>query len=166
MKITGRTTQISDARHRATMDRRALLTLVLGGAAGLLSPSARAADAPVKVTLYKDPQCGCCENYANYLHNNGFAVTVIGTHDLPLMNEHLGVPAELQGCHLAKMNGYVVEGHVPVDVVKRLLAEKPAIKGITLPGMPAGAPGMFGTKTAPFKIYALGDTPAKIYATE
>lgn len=139
--------------------------LLLALSAVLAQPTGGKA-AEREATLYKDPQCGCCENYANYLHNNGFAVTVIGTHDLPLMNEHLGVPAELQGCHLAKMNGYVVEGHVPVDVVKRLLAEKPAIKGITLPGMPAGAPGMFGTKTAPFKIYALGDTPAKIYATE
>ena len=151
------------------MNRRTALKLGMGLTATAITIAAVpawAAPSPVQVTLYRDPQCQCCGNYADYLRKNGFAVTVIGTHDLPLMNDQLGVPANLQGCHLAKVNDYVVEGHVPVDVVKRLLAEKPAIKGITLPGMPAGAPGMYGTKTGPFTIYALGSTPPKVYATE
>lgn len=151
------------------INRRTALKLGMGLTATAITIAAApawAAPSPVQVTLYKDPECSCCANYADYLRKSGFAVTVIGTHDLPLMNDQLGVPAEFQGCHLAKVNGYVVEGHVPVDVVKRLLAEKPKIKGITLPGMPAGAPGMYGTKTGPFTIYALGSTPLKVYATE
>lgn len=152
-----------------SMNRRTALGLGVSLAATAIATAATptwAAPAPIRLTLYKDPQCGCCENYAKYLGQNGFAVTVVGTHDLPLMNQKLGVPDTLQGCHLAKVEGYVVEGHVPVDVVKRLLAERPVIKGITLPGMPAGAPGMYGTKTGPFTIYALGSTPPKVYATE
>ena len=151
------------------VNRRTALKLGMGLTATAIATAATptwAATGPVQVTIYKDPQCSFCENYADYLRKNGFAVTVIGTHDLPLMNDQLGVPANIQGCHLAKVNGYVVEGHVPVDVVKRLLAEKPAIKGITVPGMPAGAPGMFGTKTGPFTIYVLGSVPPKVYATE
>lgn len=150
---------------RTTMNRRDALKLGFGLAATAAAP-AWAAPGPIPVMLYKDPQCSCCANYADYLRKNGFAVTVVGTHDLPLMNRQLGLADTLQGCHLAKVEGYVVEGHVPVDVVKRLLAEKPAIKGITLPGMPAGAPGMYGTKTGPFQIYAFGAGPATVYATE
>ncbi|HEV2160732.1 MAG TPA: DUF411 domain-containing protein [Stellaceae bacterium] len=151
------------------MNRRTALKLGMSFTATAIATAAVpawAALGPVEVTLYKDPECSCCQNYADYLRKNGFAVTVIGTHDLPLMNDQLGVPVNLQGCHLAKVEGYVVEGHVPVDVVKRLLAEKPKIKGITLPGMPAGAPGMYGKKTGPFTIYAFGSTPPKVYATE
>lgn len=166
MKIPKITTMLRHAYpERHVMNRRTVLTFAVGAVAAATKP-AWAAESPILVTLYKDPQCGCCENYADYLRHNGFEVTVVGTHDLPLMNEQLGVPDALQGCHLAKVEGYVVEGHVPVDVLKRLLAEKPAIKGITLPGMPEGSPGMIGRKIAPFKIYVLGDTPAKIYATE
>src|SRR5487761_217039 len=166
MKISEATPTLSRTQTGLSVNRRAVLTFFIGGVTAIISPSARAADSPLQVTLYKDPQCDCCENYANYLRKNGFAVPVVGTHDLPLMNEHLGVPEALQGCHLAKVNGYVIEGHVPVGVVKRLLAEKPAIKGITLPGMPAGSPGMFGAKTRPFTIYAFGAGPATVYAKE
>jgi len=150
---------------RFAMNRRRMVTLLVGGVAAIVAPAARAADDSRKVTLYKDPQCGCCENYADYLREHGFEVTVVGTHDLPLMNEKLGVPDALQGCHLAKVGGYVVEGHVPFEVVNRLLAEKPPIIGITLPGMPLGSPGMNGKKLAPFKIYEIGKGASKVYAT-
>jgi hypothetical protein len=78
------------------------------------------------------------------------------------------VPPELQSCHTAIIEGYVVEGHVPIDVVERLLAERPAIRGISLPGMPAGSPGMGGQKVDPFTIYQItdGDGPPKVYVLE
>jgi hypothetical protein len=117
-------------------------------------------------TLYKNPQCSCCETYADYLRENGFEVTVVPTHDLPLIKRQYGVPAPLEGCHTTLVDGYVVEGHVPVATILRLLAEKPTIKGISLPGMPAGSPGMFGDKTEPFTIYEIADGPAKVYAVE
>ena len=117
-------------------------------------------------TLYKDPQCGCCETYADYLRENGFEVTVKPTHDLPLLHRQYGVPEPLVGCHTTLVDGYVVEGHVPIGAVLRMLAERPAIKGISLPGMPAGSPGMVGEKTGPFTIYEIGEGEPKVYAVE
>jgi hypothetical protein len=135
-----------------------ILTAALGGAAQ--------AEEPRAATLYKNPACACCEGYADYLRDNGFEVTVQATHDLPLLHRQHGVPDPLVGCHTTLVEGYVVEGHVPVGALLRLLTEKPAIKGISLPGMPAGSPGMFGEKTEPFTIYEIGEGPAKVYAVE
>ena len=122
--------------------------LMTGGAA------AYAQEAP-KATLYKNPQCTCCEGYADYLRGNGFDVTVKPTNDLAMISQNAGVPERLEGCHTMFIDGYVIDGHVPVDIVRRLLKERPSIAGITLPGMPPGSPGMVGTKTAPFVVYAL-----------
>lgn len=135
-----------------------VLTAALGGAAQ--------AEDPRTATLYKNPACTCCETYADYLRENGFEVAVEATHDLPLIKRLHGVSAPLEGCHTTLVDGYVVEGHVPARTLLRLLTEKPAIKGISLPGMPAGSPGMFGEKTEPFTIYEIGDGPAKVYAVE
>ena len=131
-----------------------------------LSSGPAGAEQPYSATLYKNPQCGCCETYADYLRENGFEVTVKPTHDLPLMKRQYGVPGELEGCHTTLVDGYVVEGHVPVNTLLRMLAEKPDIKGISLPGMPAGSPGMFGEKSGPFTIYEIGDGPSKVYGVE
>ena len=135
-----------------------VLMVALGGAAQ--------AEEPRTATLYKNPACACCDNYADYLRENGFAVAAEATHDLPLIKQQHGVPAPLEGCHTTLVDGYVVEGHVPVKTLIRLLTEKPAIKGISLPGMPAGSPGMFGEKAEPFTIYEIADGPAKVYAVE
>jgi hypothetical protein len=119
--------------------------------AGLLPSVAE----PIRATLYKNPQCTCCEGYSAYLRQNGFAVEVKPTNDLTEISRNAGVPEDLQGCHTMFVGGYVVDGHVPVDVVKKLLSERPAIAGITLPGMPLGSPGMNGQKTGTFTIYAV-----------
>ena len=112
-----------------------------------------------EVTLYKNPQCGCCESYADYLRDNGFTVTVKPTHELVTMSH-------FQGCHLAFIDNYVISGHVPIATVNRLISERPDIKGVTLPGMPMGSPGMSGTKTEPFTIYTVGDGQPSVYAVE
>jgi len=143
--------------------RNLLALMVLMVALG--SGSAKAEE-PRAATLYKNPACTCCETYADYLRENGFEVTVKPTHDLPLMKRQYGVPGELEGCHTTLIDGYVVEGHVPVSTVIRLLTEKPDIKGISLPGMPPGSPGMFGEKAGPFTIYEIGDGPTKVYGVE
>lgn len=117
-------------------------------------------------TLYKNPQCGCCEDYANYLRQNGFDVKVVATHDLPLIKKEQGVPERFEGCHTTLIDGYVVEGHVPVKSLNRLLTERPAIKGISLPGMPMGSPGMTGPKTVPLTIYAISNGTPRVYAVE
>jgi len=155
------------------VNRRVMLGVVLGfatgatalsGAAGVLWPRAQAADAARKVTLYKDPQCGCCEGYADYLRANGFEVSIVPTHDLPILDEKYGIAEDLSPCHISIIGGYVVGGHVPIAVVNRLLAEKPPITGITLPGMPQGSPGMGGRKMEPFTVYEIAKGSRKIYA--
>ena len=116
----------------------------------------RALAASVAVTLYKNPECGCCEGYADYLRAQGFTVTVKASNDLAEISRKAGVPPDLQGFHTAFIGDYVVDDHVPVEAINKLLADRPAIKGIALPGMPMGSPGMGGEKLGPFTIYAIG----------
>ena len=134
----------------------------------VLAFSAPALAKPIHAVLYKNPPCSCGESYADYLRAHGFDVEVKPTNDLAQISLRAGVPASLEGCHTMFVEGYVIDGHVPVDIVNKLLSEKPAIAGITLPGMPSGSPGMYGTKTEPFTIYAVtkdGKEPT-VYATE
>jgi hypothetical protein len=131
----------------------------------LWTPTA-AGESSGQATLFKNPHCGCCEGYADYLWDNGFEVTVKPTHDLPLLHRQHGVPESLVGCHTTLVDGYVVEGHVPIGPLLRMLTERPAIKGISLPGMPAGSPGMFGEKTEPFTIYEISEGEPTVYAVE
>jgi hypothetical protein len=152
------------------MTRRQLFML-LASTAGSMSPlvtsqMARAA-APIQATLYKNPQCSCCEGYAQYLEKNGFKVDVKPTNDLAEISRNAGVPEDLEGCHTMFVGAYVVDGHVPVEVIRKLLAEKPGIAGITLPGMPSGSPGMTGPKTEAWTIYAVtkDGKPPKVFAT-
>src|SRR5260370_8972329 len=134
------------------MERR---TFCLCGALALVISPLRAIAAPIHATLYKNPQCSCCEGYAAYLRQNGFVVDVKPTNDLAEINQKAGVPEKLQGFHTTLMDGYVVDGHVPVNVIRKLLSERPAIAGITLPGMPEASPRMTGSKRGPFTIYTL-----------
>jgi hypothetical protein len=128
--------------------------LLIAASAVVLTRSAHAA--PVPVALYKSPECGCCDGYADYLRQHGFAVTVTATPELSDISRKAGIPSELQGCHTAFVGGYVVDGHVPVEAINKMLAERASIKGITLPGMPEGSPGMVGTKTGLFTVYQIG----------
>ena len=125
---------------------------------------ARAAGA-IPVTLYKNPSCSCCEGYAQYLEQNGFRVDVRPTNDLAEISRRAGIPSDLEGCHTSFIGDYVVDGHVPVETIRKLLDGKPAIIGITLPGMPAGSPGMFGEKAEKFTIYAIDrdGTPPRVF---
>ena len=146
------------------MNRR---TFCICGALTVLASPLRAIAASNHATLYKNPQCSCCEGYARYLRRHGFQVDVTPTNDLAEISQKAGVPEEYQGCHTMFIEGYVVDGHVPVEIIQKLLSERPAIAGVTLPGMPEGSPGMVGTKTAPFVIYAVtkdGKEPT-VYAT-
>ncbi len=144
---------------------RKLLTLIAFSFGLIAAPSKADAPAP-GVALYKIPQCACCEDYADYLRQNGFTVTVKTTYQLPAMSRAAGVPDAFHGCHLSFIDGYAVSGHVPVTTINRLLSERPDIKGITLPGMPLGSPGMNGVKTDPFEIYAVGEGEPTLYAVE
>lgn len=118
------------------------------------------------MTLYKNPQCGCCEGYAEYMRGQGYTVKVVPTHDLSAKNRQAGIPETFEGCHLSMIDGYAISGHVPVTSVNRLLSERPAIKGITLPSMPMGSPGMNGVKREPFTIYTVGENRPSVFAIE
>src|SRR5262245_3486640 len=106
--------------------------------------SARAEQEPLQGTLYKSPDCTCCEGHAQYLKRNGIRVSMIEAPDLSTVKKEHGVPVELEGCHTILLDGYVIEGHVSINSIRKLLHERPAIKGISLPGMPSGTPGMGG----------------------
>ena len=148
------------------MKCRLISSLVLSLIVVIISTASQAM-AVEKVTLHKNPQCGCCEIYAQYLRDNGFDVTVVPTNELSALSENYGIPAELEGCHLSLVNGRVIGGHVPVDIVKRFLSEKPENTMISIPGMPAGGPGMMpGVKSGPYTVYAISNGQSVVYASE
>jgi hypothetical protein len=94
------------------------------------------------VVVWKDPNCGCCEGWVRHMRAAGFSVRVTNAADMAAVKNARGVPDELQSCHTAVVDGYVIEGHVPAADIVRLLDERPAAKGLAAPGMPASAPGM------------------------
>lgn len=106
-------------------------------------------------TIYKSPSCGCCGQYAAYLERAGYGVAVEGVEDMSGIKAQYDVPYELESCHTMDIGGYVVEGHIPEEAVRKLLAERPDIKGIGMAGMPSGSPGMPGPKTSDFVIYEI-----------
>lgn len=115
--------------------------------------------------MYASPTCGCCAEYASYLQSNGHDVEVEHVDDLPAIKSRYGIPAEAESCHTTLLEGYVVEGHVPVEAIDKLLAERPQIDAIALPEMPAGSPGMPGPKTSPFEILAITGGTTSPYVT-
>ncbi len=117
------------------------------------------------MVIYKTATCGCCEVYSSYLKGEGILVDVRNVDNLNDIKDDFGIPLQLRSCHTSEVGGYVVEGHVPLEVINKLLTEKPQIQGIALPGMPSGSPGMPGPKVAPFVIYTLGGAEGEIYLT-
>lgn len=112
----------------------------------------------IAATLYKNPNCTCCDEYAKYLNNNGYDVNVVATKNLSAMKKEFGVPDQYAACHTTVVGEYFMEGHVPVASVDRLLKEQPEVKGIGLPGMPPGSPGMGGEKILPLIVYSFTDS--------
>ncbi len=132
--------------------------------AAVVWPMFKSAEGP-KIVVYKSPTCGCCKKWASYLQDNGFKVTQINASNMRNVKLNQGIPQQLASCHTAIINGYVVEGHVPVKAILRMLKEKPSIKGITVPGMPIGSPGMEqGGRKDPYSVLAIGhDGSAGVY---
>ena len=112
------------------------------------------AQAATAMTVYKSPTCGCCEKYIDYLRENGFAVKSVNETDMDAIKKRHGV-SHVASCHTALVNGYVVEGHVPVAAIRKLLKEKPAITGISVPGMQMNSPGMGEMKKGTLTVYAV-----------
>lgn len=117
-----------------------------------------------EAVVYKSPYCGCCGDWVAHLQANGFTVKSIETVNLDPVRERYRVPAKLASCHTALIGGYVVEGHVPASAVKRLLKEKPAVVGISVPGMPIGSPGMEGPNPEAFNVMVFDERgQAKVF---
>ncbi len=134
------------------------------GTDGTAAPAAT--DDSKQITIWRDPGCGCCDAYAEYMEANGYQVTRIDDRKFDERSVAVGVPQQGIGCHLAEIDGYYVSGLVPVEIIERLVTERPEIAGITLPGMPANAPGMAPAKTGTLKTYAFGEDGITVYSDE
>jgi hypothetical protein len=123
-----------------------------------------AAEPKPEIKVYKSPTCGCCEKWVEHLRTEGFAVV---THDvadvMPIKLEN-GVKPEFSACHTAFVGGYVVEGHVPASDIRRLLAERPAVAGLAVPGMPVGSPGMEGPKPVAYEVLSFGAQGVRVFS--
>lgn len=139
------------SRPGRVMSIAAGLVLAGAGLTVLASPDPVQA-APV--TVFKNPACGCCTKWVTYLERHGFETKVVNTTDLAGVHAQKGVPHELGSCHTAVVDGYVVEGHVPAAEIERLLAERPPVAGLAVPGMPAGSPGMEGLLQQRYDVLA------------
>lgn len=128
-----------------------LVFAILGGVAVAEEQSDQAASN--RITVYRSPTCGCCGKWLQHLRDNQFSIEDIVTDDMQSVKQKYGVPAAMQSCHTAVIDGYVIEGHVPVRDIQRMLKVKPKIVGIAVPGMPVGTPGMeMGGRKDPYKV--------------
>lgn len=143
-------------------DRRHVLGLIVSGTAALAT-RVRAEPALPPMIVFHDPTCGCCHKWVEHLKANGFAVTLNDAPSMKTVKARLGVPAELASCHTGEIGGYVIEGHVPADAIKRLLADKPEARGLAVPGMPAGSPGMEGGEPETYDVVLFGAGQSRVF---
>jgi len=135
------------------MMRRVLFSIWL-----LLAAGAVAAEPANTITVYKTPTCGCCTGWVDYLRDNGFQVEAHDMQSLEQTRARLGLTdPRLMSCHTAVIDGYVVEGHVPANDIRRLLSERPDVVGITAPGMPQMSPGMFSIEPKDYDVLSFDD---------
>ncbi len=134
------------------MKRRTILLSAAVMAAASALPATAKTTLP-QVDVYKDPNCGCCGAWVDHLKAAGFPVKVTEVSDTGAVRKRHGIPAQYGSCHTGVVSGYAIEGHVPADDIKRLLAKKPAAAGLSVPGMPVGSPGMeVGDRKDPFQV--------------
>jgi hypothetical protein len=134
--------------------RRVLASLASAAIAGIARPSL--ANTLPAATVWKDRYCGCCSLWAEHLRRHGFPVTLVDTPDMQAVKARHGVPEALMSCHTATIGPYVIEGHVPAHAILRLLREQPVARGLAVPGMPAGSPGMEGGRPEFYEVVLFG----------
>ncbi|MFL5485080.1 MAG: DUF411 domain-containing protein [Gemmatimonadaceae bacterium] len=128
-----------------------LLAVALTTVAVRNPPLAARSEKPT-ITVYKSPTCGCCKSWIEHVKKHGYQVDAKDTPDMAEIKRTLGVPDGLTSCHTAIVNGYLIEGHVPAADIDRLLAQKPKVAGLAVPGMPMGSPGMEGPTPQPYQV--------------
>ncbi|WP_246007552.1 DUF411 domain-containing protein [Halomonas nitroreducens] len=131
----------------------------------LLGATTAHAALPDEATLYKNPQCGCCDGYARHLERMGVDVTLVDDRELGEVKQAEGVPYGLGACHTVVMGDYVIEGHVPLAALEALFDQQPDIDGIGLAGMPSGTPGMPGPQREPYEVYQFRDRQESPFMT-
>ncbi|HLD15992.1 MAG TPA: DUF411 domain-containing protein [Candidatus Nanoarchaeia archaeon] len=135
-----------------------IILLMLIGAMVIIAGCSSKSQVTGDAVIYKSISCGCCGVYSDYMKaRSSFNVAIDNSFDVSAIKEKYGVPSNLQSCHTTIMDKYFVEGHIPLEAIDKLMMDKPDIKGIAMPGMPSGAPGMPGTKSEPFIIYAVNN---------
>ena len=146
-------------------------SISLGGTAAvfaavlILLPLLPTAVSAADITVYKSPYCGCCAEWVTHMRSHGHDMKTVEMEDLTAIKKMTGVGEHLQSCHTAVVDGYVVEGHVPAADVARLLTEKPKARGLAVPGMPIGSPGMEGANPEPYEVLLFqADGSARVYA--
>lgn len=117
----------------------------------LLGSASVGAQSTPLVEVFKSPYCGCCGKWVEHLRRNGFQVRTHDMNNVPAVRKQLGMPDQLGSCHTARIEGYVVEGHVPAADIQRLLKEKPKALGLAVPSMPPGSPGMESARPVPYQ---------------
>lgn len=150
----------------STTSRRALLAGLAGSFLAISTRPILAAETLPKMVVTKDPSCGCCTAWVKHVRAAGFDVDVLESPEVNRLKTRLGVPEALASCHTAEIGGYVIEGHVPPALIKRLLAEKPDGKGLAVPGMPVGSPGMEveGMEPDTYEVVLFGPSGQRTYA--
>lgn len=151
VRSKGSSGKLASVTRRRMLFALGAVAVVGGGGALFLEPAPTMAE---EVVVYKDPSCECCGHWARHMRRNGFAVVVNSVEDMDPVKRKAGIPEAMESCHTAYVGGYLVEGHVPASDIKRMLAERPAIKGLAVPGMPSSAPGMDSPEREPFAVLA------------
>lgn len=137
---------------------------LLGGAALLslaLAQAAAGSESGGTLTVYRTPWCGCCHAWAEEIEKAGYEVKSTVLEDLSAIRKQAGVPAEMEGCHVAAIDGYFLEGHVPLEAIRKWQAERPDIAGLAVPGMPQGALGMGNDPAARYEVFAVPRDPSE-----
>ncbi len=144
---------------------RTLFLVAMSSLIALMFVPTNAFTAELKqIEVYKSPTCGCCKDWITHLQHNGFKVTAHDTLDMQTVKQQHGVAAQFQSCHTAIIDGYVIEGHVPANDIKRLLREHPMVQGLAVPGMPQGAPGMETGLKQPYNVLTIQGDHSRVYS--
>ena len=141
------------------------IVVAIGGTWWAFTENDPANAASGEVIVYKSPSCGCCAKWVDHMRDAGFEVKVNNTSDVYPIKQEYGLPRGMGSCHTAIVDGYVIEGHVPANDVQRLLAEKPIARGLAVPGMPIGSPGMEqGSYKERYEVILFGPEGSKVFA--
>ncbi|MCK4864602.1 MAG: DUF411 domain-containing protein [Gammaproteobacteria bacterium] len=154
-------------KHKVKLFSSVFIIFVISIYIGFNLPGKTAEADTIKeeILVYKSPTCGCCKKWVKHLKGEGFKVTTKDYRNMKPIKNMIGVQAQFQSCHTAKVGKYFIEGHVSASDIKRLLKEKPDIKGLSVPGMPMGSPGMEGHRKDKYDVIAIdNNNNATVYS--